>query len=82
MNNKLNVLKIKKRKTPLHVSTVFVSYLQGEGHAVAQLALCYKPECRGFDSHVIIGIYDWHNPSGRTMALGSNQPVTQMSTWG
>ena len=36
---------------------------------MAQLveALRYKPEGRGFDS-------------GRTMALGSTQPVTEMST--
>jgi hypothetical protein len=27
-----------------------------------------------------IGIYHWHNPSGRTMFLGSTQPLTQMST--
>jgi hypothetical protein len=48
-------------------------------HAVAQLveALRYKPEGRGFDLH---------NPSGRTMALGSTQSLTEMSTrnisWG
>ena len=50
------------------------------GHAVAQLfeAPRYKPEGRGFDSrwcHL-----NWHNPSGRTMALGSTQPLTEMST--
>jgi hypothetical protein len=52
------------------------------GQAVAQLteALCYKSEVRGFDSR-------WcHNPSGRTMALGLTQPLTEMSTrnisWG
>jgi hypothetical protein len=45
------------------------------GHAVTQLveALRYKPEGRGFDS-------------GRTMVLGSTQPLTEMSTrdssWG
>ena len=27
----------------------------------------------------VIGIFHWHNPSGRTMALGSNQPLTEMS---
>ena len=49
---------------------------------MAQLveALRYKPEGRGFDSQ-------WcHNSSGRTMALGSTQSVTEMSTrnisWG
>jgi hypothetical protein len=32
------------------------------------------------------GIFHWHNPSGRTMALGLSQPLTEMSTrnisWG
>ena len=34
----------------------------------------------------VIGIFHWHKPSGRTMALGSTQPLTEMSTrnisWG
>jgi len=34
----------------------------------------------------VIGIFHWHNPSGSTMALGSTQPLTEMSTrnnsWG
>jgi len=34
----------------------------------------------------VIGIFHWHNPSGRTTALGSTQPLTEMSTrnisWG
>jgi len=37
-------------------------------------------------SRVRIGIFHWHNPSGRTMALGSTQLLTEMSTrnisWG
>jgi hypothetical protein len=28
----------------------------------------------------VIGIFHWRNPSGRTMALGSTQPVTEMFT--
>jgi hypothetical protein len=28
----------------------------------------------------IIGIFHWHNPSGRTMALRSTQPVIEMNT--
>jgi hypothetical protein len=28
----------------------------------------------------VTGIFHWHNPFGRTMALGSTQPLTQMST--
>jgi len=34
----------------------------------------------------VIGIFIWHNHSGRTMALGSTQPLTEMITsniyWG
>ena len=28
----------------------------------------------------VIGIFLWHNPSGRTMALGLNKPLTEMIT--
>jgi hypothetical protein len=28
----------------------------------------------------VIGIFHLHNPSGRTMALDSTQPLTEMST--
>ena len=28
----------------------------------------------------VIGISHWHNPSGRTMALGLTQPLTEIST--
>jgi len=28
----------------------------------------------------VTGIFHWHNPPGRTMALGLTQPVTEMST--
>jgi hypothetical protein len=58
------------------------------GHAVAQLveALRYKPEGRGFDPDYVIGIFHGHNRFGRTAALGSTQPLTEMSTrnvsWG
>jgi hypothetical protein len=34
----------------------------------------------------VTGIFHWHNPSGRTLALGLTQPLTEMSTrknsWG
>jgi hypothetical protein len=44
----------------------------GGGHAVALLfqALCYKPE----------GIFELANLFSRTMALGSTQPLAEMST--
>jgi hypothetical protein len=39
-----------------------------------------NPEGRGVRSPMVIGIFHWHNPSGRAMALGSTQPLTEMST--
>jgi hypothetical protein len=49
---------------------ILFTYLYRKGHAVAQMVqtLRYKPEGRGFDS------------LGRTMALRSTQPQTEMST--
>ena len=58
------------------------------GHLVAQLveARRYEPEGRGFESDGVDGNFRWHNPSGRTVALGLTQPLTEMSTrnisWG
>jgi hypothetical protein len=55
---------------------------------VAQLveALPYKPEGVGSIPDGATGFFHWHNPVGRTMALGSTQPLTEMSTrnisWG
>jgi hypothetical protein len=43
-------------------------------------ALRYEPEGRRFDSRCVIGIFHCLNPSGRTMAVGSTQPLTEMST--
>jgi hypothetical protein len=52
------------------------------GHAVAQLveARCYKPEGCGFDSRWCDWKFSLNNPSGRTMALGLTQPLTEMSS--
>jgi hypothetical protein len=52
------------------------------GYAVVQLveALHYKPE--GVIPVGVIGIFERLNPSGRTMALGTAQPLTEMSTGG
>jgi hypothetical protein len=61
--------------------------LVGEGNITAvlfrlatiQKVACSIPEC-------VIGSFHLRNPSGRTMALGSNKPLTEMSTrnisWG
>jgi hypothetical protein len=55
-------------------------------------ALRYKPEGRGFEGNKkkipdgVNGFFYCHNSSGRTMALGSTQPLKEMSTrnifWG
>jgi len=40
----------------------------------------------GSISDGVVGIFHWHNPSSRTMALGLTQPLTEMNTrnisWG
>ena len=68
--------------------TLFSDFTLYLGQAVAQLvgALPYKPKVAG---SILVGfsvIFHWHNPSGRTMALGLTQPLTEMSTrnisWG
>jgi hypothetical protein len=51
-------------------------------HAVAQMveALCYKPKGRGFDSRWGRWIFNWPNPSSRTMTLWSTKPLIGMIT--
>jgi hypothetical protein len=58
----------------------------GWGHAVAQW-LRHRATNRKVAGLIpAIGIFYWHNPSDSTMALGSTQPLTEMSTrnisWG
>jgi hypothetical protein len=43
-------------------------------------ALHYKLEGCGFDTDGAIRIFDLYIPSGSTMALGSTQPVKEVST--
>ena len=52
------------------------------GRAVVQLVevLRYKPEGRGFNSQGCHWNFSLNIPTGPTMALGLNQPLTQMST--
>ena len=59
-----------------------------QGTAVAQWLKCCSNNRKIADSMPasVIGIFHWHNPSDRTMALGSTHPLTEMSTrsisWG
>ena len=45
-----------------------------------------EPQVAGSIPDGVIGIFHWHSTSDRTMALGSTQPLTEMSTrrisWG
>jgi hypothetical protein len=66
----------------------FWDYTYRARYAIALLgeALHYEPEGRGFISRWVPWKIQWLNPSGCIMALGSTQPVTEMSTrnlsWG
>ena len=63
---------------------VYWNYVFGFGHAVAQLGSWLR-HCA--TSHKVVGSipdgiivsFHWRNPSGRTMAMGSTQPLTKMS---
>jgi hypothetical protein len=61
-------------------------YVLGALHGVVAKAQRYKPESRRSNPESVIGIFRWYNFSGCTMALGSNHPLTEMSTryiyWG
>ena len=58
------------------------------GTAVAQWLRCCATNRKvtGSIPDGVIGVFHWHNPSNRTMALGSTQPLTEMNTrrisWG
>ena len=69
--------------------TMFViEYIHPMGTAVAQWLRCCatKRKVVGSIPDGVNEIFHWHNPSDRTMALGSTQPLTEMSTrrisWG
>jgi hypothetical protein len=64
----------------MFVSVLFISILSWMRHCATSLKVA------GSIPDGVIGIFHWHNPSGRTMALGSTQPLPEMSTrnisWG
>jgi hypothetical protein len=67
---------------------IFVFLHIAKGHEVAQLVekLRYSSEGLGLDFRLCQWNFYRHNPSGRTMALGLTQPLTEISTrnisWG
>ena len=75
-------------KNNAFVGVVLSSSLRHMGTAVAQWLRCCATNRKvaGSIPDSVIGIFHCHNPSDRTMALGSTQPLTEMSTrrisWG
>jgi hypothetical protein len=43
-------------------------------------ALCYSRKVAGSIPDEVIEFFNWPNSSSRTMALGSTQPLTEMTT--
>jgi hypothetical protein len=67
-------------------NTILTIILGDSGSTVVKV-LCYKSEGRWFDPNWCHWNFSLtYNPSDRTMALGSTQPLTEMSTrsisWG
>jgi hypothetical protein len=68
--------------------TLKTSTAGNRGTAVAQWLGCCATNRKvaGSIPDGVTGIFHWHNPSDRIMALGSTQPLTEMSTgsisWG
>jgi hypothetical protein len=76
-------------KCNLRSSSVYSSLLSSCGGTRWRSWLRHCATSRKVASSIpdgVIGIFHWHNPSGRTMAVGLIQPLTGMSTknisWG
>jgi len=84
----LHVLKRRVQLSRFYVALVYNFYLVLSGTAVARWLRCCATNCKvtGLIRDGVIGISLRHNPSDRTMPLGSTQPLTEMSTrsisWG
>ena len=63
----------------LFLEFIFQNWSRGSAVATSQKVAVSIPDG-------VTGIFHWHNPSRRTMALASTQPLTEMSTriisWG
>jgi hypothetical protein len=66
-----NVCRLFKHSVAVPWGTLWRSWLR---HCATSLKVA------GSISDGVIGIFHWHNPSGRTMVLGSTHPPTEMST--
>jgi hypothetical protein len=67
---------------PVFCVLPFEKHCHKEGYAVVQWLRRWATNWKvvGSIPNGVIGIFHWHNPSGRTMALVLTEPVTEMST--
>jgi hypothetical protein len=71
------------RYKPGHTVVQLIQALRYKpGHAVAQVvqALRYKLKVMGSIPDGVTGIFQGHNPTSHTKAMGTTQPLTEMST--
>ena len=66
----------------LTLSLHITSYEEVRGGAVGGGTALKSREVAGSILVGVIGIFHRHNPSGRSTALGSTRPLTEMSAWG
>jgi hypothetical protein len=69
------------QKLWIWVSCIFVAIQINKRHARLRVWLRHCATSRkvaGSISDGVTGIFHWHNPAGRTMALGLPQPLTEM----
>jgi hypothetical protein len=73
------------RKNSTHFPAVF-SYTGGTHWHSWSRHYATSRKITGWNPDEVIAFFNWRNPSSRTMALGSTQPLTEMSTrnlfWG
>ena len=72
----------KKERSMKRISKISVELLYIRGSTLWRSWLRHCATSRkvaGSISNGVIGIFYWHNPSGRTMAKGFTQPLTEMS---
>ena len=78
-----------KGRGPVNDNTILCYTIYNRGHAVEKLVKALRYTSRKVAGSIpdgVTGNFHWHNPSGRTMAVGVTQPLTEMSTrnisWG
>jgi hypothetical protein len=68
-------------RPPLHPGNIRGTHLCGGTRWRSWLRQCATSQkVAGSVPDDVIWIFPWHNPSGRSMALGLTQPLTEMST--